>query len=118
MRNVVIIVSIIFLLLFVELARGAQFSKIVAWSGIPLLRTLTLNINIDSRVNFYTENGYSLGSELCQGQKFKISTDVPSAEWIEVGAWEGEPPILWVDDIKSFGNSEVLSVHEIRFGGK
>jgi hypothetical protein len=100
MKGALIVSSILFLLLFGGIAQATQFSNknsanIAGWH-------FTFYTNIDPRINFYTENGYSLGSELCQGQKFRVSTADPSGEWIVLGEFDGSPPVVWVKNMADF----------------
>ena len=59
-------------------------------------------VDIDPRINFYTEDGYSVNTELCQGQKFKVDSSVQNGEWEEEGGYFDTPPVVWVDNITKF----------------
>ena len=107
MRKTLLISTILFLLLFVGLSQAVQINEIIRWrfflfdSHSERDRPYKLDFitNIDPRINFYTQDGYSLNSELCQGQKFKVAVGPPSGEWVGEGGYYNSPPITWVDDI-------------------
>jgi hypothetical protein len=108
MKKCLIVSTVIFLMLFSGLAQAVSFQKrVIIYYGFiqPI-------ININQGINFYTEGGYSLGSELCQGQKFKIVTDTPSGDWVTPGGWEGDPSIVFVDNLKDV-NKQQIPVYEV-----
>ena len=100
MRKTLIVLTILFLLLFVGLVQAAHFNqrRWLAWTLSIVI------INIDPRINFYTENGYSLNSELCHGQRFKVAMETPTGEWVAEGGHHDSPAITWVENLQSFLN--------------
>lgn len=95
MNKVLIISIILFSLLFINWVEAAQFNKVMTKGGSWSF----LNININPQVGLYTENGYSLGSEVCKGEKFKLQSGSPVGDWAVLGGWEGHPPIVWVENL-------------------
>jgi hypothetical protein len=110
MRKVVIVSGIVFLLLFTGIVQATQLGH-AYWAHVGGWH-LDLYTNMDPRINFYTENGYSLNSELCQGQKFKVTTATPSSEWIVEGEYDGSPPVTWVNNITAF-EEKVLMIKQL-----
>lgn len=116
MKKTLIVLTILFLLLFGSLAQAATFNKRVRLISEPgpcwaRAYDIIFSVNINPQLGFYTENGYSLNSELCYGQKFKAVIETSNNDWIDTrGEWVtiggacDSPPVAWVESLAYFLN--------------
>ena len=109
MKLTVIVTTVIFLILFVGSSDAVTFkSARYNCAGSGGLVSFIYIIDIEPRINFYTEDGYSLNSNLCEEQIFRISIENQSGEWIiGEGGYIDSPPIFWLDYLKDFKKENI-----------
>jgi len=111
-----IILGVLCILVFVGLAEASS-SFWFYWSlqRGPGGFGVSFFVNVDPRINLYTDSKYSLNSELCEGQYFTVEMGVPSGEWEGVGGWDDSPPVYWTENltdlVKKVTNGEISIPH-------
>ena len=106
MKRFLILFSIVFCLFLSANVQAETMTKRAnfdysQWSGMlgrndGFYFGVGLIVNFDSKINFFTEDDYSITSGLCNGQKFKLDIEDNGGEWVGEGGWYDSPPIEWV----------------------